>query len=493
MEHTQELNLVDLTINADEIESAELKELQNCLFTISITEDNSILHDEQPKKAPVKLTKNKRKTFEAEESSFERPVKTKVDQSKQLQLQYRDLFIDETEYFNLRGKAQPSFVDLIRIEIFDKMMILKRELTAERIKSADLAEETRRLEMEVANLRSKQENDRFINDSKNQTNEEKIRRLISENEDLKRRVSEAEERWLDNKPKITRYEEISDKFLKLQKEQERLMNAVESQTSVVDTLREEKSRFEATKQKLESQIDILQSDKNYLARDNLNLSEKLKLSDELREELRQELKETKKTSQSNFEKLLDKSSVVESEYQLRLKSDLSEMKQKYKEDWEMLKRNNEEITDRKTAFLQDQVTELKAKLKVEEADCLEKKKTIDFLHESLRKCEVSLNEEVAMLKIKLKVKMDDVDRLEHNSEEANKLITIFKTENEADKEKLNFLRNEMIKKEAKMSEEMSTLRAQLIIAQEKIRSYDEVENELDKVIYDSALEQLIYK
>ena len=55
-------------------------------------------------------------------------------------------------------------------------------------------------------------------------------------------------------------------------------------------------------------------------------------------------------------------------------------------------------------------------------------------------------------------------------------------EREASRDKQDLLRNELIRKESIFKDENSGLKAQLSIFKEKILNYEQIENELDKVI-----------
>ena len=87
-----------------------------------------------------------------------------------------------------------------------------------------------------------------------------------------------------------------------------------------------------------------------------------------------------------------------------------------------------------------------------------------------------------MLKIHLTVKLEDYERLSNLYQEHLQMIKALTLEKEAFKDKLDLMRNELIKKESQFKDENSELKAHLSIFKEKISNYEQIENELDKVI-----------
>ncbi len=80
-----------------------------------------------------------------------------------------------------------------------------------------------------------------------------------------------------------------------------------------------------------------------------------------------------------------------------------------------------------------------------------------------------------------------MDILTNLYEYNNNLIKVIKLENESLKDKNDLIRSEIIRKEADFKTEMAELKSQMTTQKEKLKSYDVIEDELDKVILDSAV------
>ena len=91
------------------------------------------------------------------------------------------------------------------------------------------------------------------------------------------------------------------------------------------------------------------------------------------------------------------------------------------------------------------------------------------------------------MKIQLNSKTEELNSRISVYEEQVAALSLFKNENETLKEKLDYIRGELIKRESEYRSEVAEYKAQISILKEKLSAYDNIENELDKVIVDSAI------
>ena len=91
------------------------------------------------------------------------------------------------------------------------------------------------------------------------------------------------------------------------------------------------------------------------------------------------------------------------------------------------------------------------------------------------------------MKIQLNSKTEELNSRIAVYEEQVAALSLFKNENETLKEKLDYIRGELIKRESEYRSEVAEYKAQISILKEKLSAYDNIENELDKVIVDSAI------
>ncbi len=172
-----------------------------------------------------------------------------------------------------------------------------------------------------------------------------------------------------------------------------------------------------------------------------------------------------------------------------MKKEIEDMKNKYNQDLDNLKKVYEEIAEKRTLYLREEKDDLSSKIIKLENNLKNKEEAYDFLNTELRQIQKRTDEDISMLKIQVKIKTEELDRVSNLYEENFELIKVLKNENEMYKEKNDLLRMELIKKESQFKEDSAETKAQLAVLKEKIESYEQVENELDKVIVDSAYEK----
>jgi len=202
--------------------------------------------------------------------------------------------------------------------------------------------------------------------------------------------------------------------------------------------------------------------------------------------LEDEIKQMKKLNNDYIDKLTNKNFNIDSAYEEKLKNELFDMKKKYNEDMDNLKKLYDEISQKRCLYLQDERDDYKQKNIKLEKIIKDKEESLEFINNETRSLTKKTDEEIAYLKIQLKIKSEELDRITNIYEENTNFLKIFKVENESLKDKLDILRTELISKEASFKEETAEYRTQINSMKEKILNYDHIENELDKVIVESA-------
>lgn len=287
-------------------------------------------------------------------------------------------------------------------------------------------------------------------------------------------------------PKVLKYDELNEKYLKLIKEKENLSDTQKSISDLITNLKKEKDETLSKLDLIKIESEALKNDKFFLSRENATLGDKNRdLSDKIKC-LEDEIKQLKKSNNEYIEKLTNKNYNIDNAYEEKLKNELLDMKTKYTEDMENLKKLYDEISQKRCIYLQDERDDYKQKNIKLEKIIKDKEESFEFLNNEIRNLNKKSDEEIAYLKIQLKIKSEELDRVSNIYEENSNLIKIFKAENESLKDKLDILRTELISKEAAFKEEISEYKSQINSMKEKILNYEHIENELDKVIVESA-------
>jgi len=290
----------------------------------------------------------------------------------------------------------------------------------------------------------------------------------------------------DFTPKVHKYDDLNEKYLKLIKENQ---NFTENQRYVNDlifNLKKEKDEILSKLDIIKIESEAIKNDKFFLARENASLDDKNRdLLDKIKY-LEDEIKQTKRLNNDYIEKLTNKNCNIDNAYEEKLKNELLDMKRKYNEDMENLKKLYDEISQKRCIYLQDERDDCKQKNIKLEKIIKDKEESLDFLNIEIRSINKKTDEEIAYLKIQLKIKSEELDRISNIYEENSNLMKILKVENESLKDKLDILRNELISKESAFKEEISEYKSQGNSMKEKILNYEHIENELDKLIVESA-------
>lgn len=287
-------------------------------------------------------------------------------------------------------------------------------------------------------------------------------------------------------PKVFNYDDLNEKYLKLIKENQIMAESQKSINDILQNLKKEKDEIIAKMDILKIESEAIKNDKFFLARENTGLSEKNKdLIDKIKL-LDEEIRQIKKTNNDYIEKLTNKNVNIDNVYEEKLKNELFDMKKKYNEDMDNLKKLYDEISSKRCAYLQEERDDYKQKnIKLEKV-IKDKEENLEFLNNELRGINKKTDEEISYLKIQLKIKSEELDRITNIYEENTNLMKLFKAENESLKDKVDVLRTELILKETSFKEELSEYKAQMISLKEKVANYEHIENELDKVIVESA-------
>jgi len=287
-------------------------------------------------------------------------------------------------------------------------------------------------------------------------------------------------------PKVLKYDDLNDKYLKLMKENQNLAENQNSINNILQIVKKEKEEILAKHEIIRLENEAIKNDKFFLSRENASLGDKNREIQDKVKSLEDEIKQTKKLNNDYIEKLTNKNLNIDNVYEEKLKNELFDMKKKYTEDMENLKKLYDEISQKRCLYLQDERDDYKQKNIKLEKIIKDKEESLEFLNNEIRNLNKKTDEEIAYLRIQLKIKSEELDRITNIYEENSNLMKILKAENESLKDKLDILRTELISKEATFKEEISEYKSQVNSMKEKILNYEHIENELDKVIVESA-------
>lgn len=404
---------------------------------------------------------------------------------------FNNATIDDEYYLKLKSKdpSKLNKIELYLIKVYEKFDNLNSELKHTKKQYYQYRNEKLNLEEENSILKLEKEKVQKINKDNIEIINIKLSSTETEYTKLKELCDNQEKKLLDSIPKVQRYNELSLINEKLSKEIEENKELINKVNSLNQSLQKEKQDLISKYENLRFENESLNRDKIYLNKEllikdekNLSLTEKVK-------NLESEIQDIRKTNHKYIDKLTDKTCYVESMYQEKLKTEINDIKNKYNLDLENLKKMYEDLNNCKTEHIIEERNDLKIKLKKLEFDLSEKNKSFEFINNEFRNLKIASNEDISCLKIQNKLKIDENERISNMYDSNLALLKLAKAENDSLKEKYDLLRNELINREAGYKEDTCNLKAELAILKESKAHYDKMEDELDKVIIDSNINE----
>ena len=267
----------------------------------------------------------------------------------------------------------------------------------------------------------------------------------------------------------------------------------ELQTETVKKSNDQRGEYEKQYENLRRQIDLLNQDKTFMTRENATLHDRIKRLEndvERAEDQKQkqyaELLEAKKNAQSYLERLLNNAGDYGSAAQKKHLEEINQLKVIHEKELQMHKENLCEVYEKKIEYLKEAKDESDMRLAKTERDLTEKTTSYDEILIEYRKIERMVDEEIGDVKLELRLKRDEAQRVTHLYEENLSLVKELKLENVVLKEKLDLVKNDYYRLEAMERQKNADALAQVAVYKERLAHYEAIEKELDDAIISVA-------
>ena len=158
------------------------------------------------------------------------------------------------------------------------------------------------------------------------------------------------------------------------------------------------------------------------------------------------------------------------------------MRNKYESDIYNIKKQYDDFFEKKTSYLKEERDEYRGKCNKYEQMIKEKDESLSIAQNELRNLNSKTTEQISYLKLQLNSKIEELNSRISINEEQKSALALLKNDNEALKEKNDLLRSEMIKNQSEYKAEIAEYNIQLSGLSEKLKIYDNMENELDNAI-----------
>ena len=317
---------------------------------------------------------------------------------------------------------------------------------------------------------------------KNLSLEEENKRLIIKNEDLQKKYDEIS-------PKIWKYDEINEKYKKLLDDHKKILENNNTLNELINENKSKKIEIDSIYNNLKLENQVLKQNNEILKKNSMINETKIQEQNEKINELENDIKDMRRMNQNYIEKLTDKNINLDNTYKDKINKELNEMKNRYESDIYNIKKHYDEINEKKTSYLKEERDEYKAKCNKYEKMFKEKDESYNLIQDELRNVNSKSEQEIISLKLQLNTKTEELNSVRAIYEEQISSLTFYKNENEALKEKNDFLRSEIIKMQADHKGEIAEYKIKLNVLEEKLKNYDNMENELDNVINQAPQEE----
>ncbi|EHB18155.1 Progesterone-induced-blocking factor 1 [Heterocephalus glaber] len=393
----------------------------------------------------------------------------------------RDFELTEEQYTKLKAfpEDQLSIPEYVSIRFYELMSPLRKEICELQVKKNDLLEELSTNKDKLKQLTETYEEDRR-NYSELQI---RCQRLALELADTKQLIRQGDYRQ-ENYDKVkSERDALEQEVLELRRKHE-ILEATH--------LTQAKERSELSKEvvTLQQTVTLLQKDKEYLSRQNTELSVRRAHEEDRLERLQLQLEETKKAREEMYEKYVtsrqDLQDHYKTEYENKLHDELEQIKLKTNQEIDQLRSASREMYERENRNLRevrDNALAEKDRAVMAEKDALEKH---DQLLDRYRELQLSTESKVAEFLHQSKLKSFESERVQLLQEETARNLTQCQLECEKYQKKLEILTKEFYSLQASSEKRITELQAQNSEHQARLDIYEKLEKELDEIVMQTA-------
>lgn len=317
--------------------------------------------------------------------------------------------------------------------------------------------------------------------------QEKISDLSHNVSHLSKEIEKLNTQVSDNKLKVYDYDNTINRLKIITNHNDKLKSNNDSLMKVVEALKQDRLDLSSKLETFKAENSTIKQEKMYLLKKTMTQSELIKSFTTKNESNDKEINELKEERTKLINKLTSKDIEVERVFRSSLERESNKTKEKYNKEITELKESYSQLLIDKTKYINDHCDELQQRIYSYEKSLKDKANQIDFLSIELNN-KKSINEvENDNLKLQLKMKSEDINRLTTLYNESVQLVELNHKEICKLKEKYEIIRNELIEKESKLQKEITSYKSKWVYEREKNDDYVQLESELDKVICDSSL------
>ena len=443
--------------------SKEIKELQNALIDVSPSNSESDFS--------MKLKNKKNKNIVFSDDS------KKSNDSKYLKK------LKENKPSSKKNYLPPQSNSILCKKLQKEIDSLNYKISILTKKNLDLQSENTNIKNEIIKINNIKENEIKTLLEKETQFKTNLKLKEQDIENFKKQIEEKKKEKID-------YEHLKETNRQLNSENEKLKETLNNLNKVVENLNLDVKKYKDQNEEINGKNKTLKNDRAFVLNDAFISKEKNKDLEIENEKLRNQNNEYKKLNDNLLRKIETYDDLKEKEYKERLEKMKENLEKKYKEDLEKMNDNLSKLTETKIKFLSQQNNELKEKLSKTEKKLNELYLSNDNLSLETKTYINSLKDEIEYNKIQMKIKDEDLNRLNNVYNDNIDVIKMLQNEINILKEKNKVLLDEFQKMISQEKNNEMLLNNKIILLENKNKDYEQFETELDKLLLNNTIVSL---
>ncbi|XP_065534195.1 progesterone-induced-blocking factor 1 isoform X1 [Lathamus discolor] len=444
---------------------------------LSLRLDSQLALQQEDARKHQALMKQEMETILLRQKQLEETNRQLRERAGDIRRSLRDLELTDDCYKQLKllPEDQLSIPEYVSILFYEVVHSLRKELSDLQMKKENLTEELSGYKSQLKCLTESYDDERRTRSEL----EIRCQRLTLELADTKQMIQQGDYRQ-ENYDKVKGERDTFEHELS---ELRRKYEILEVSHKAQAKERSDLSKELAT---IQQSLNLLQKDKDYLNRQNMELSVRCAHEEDRLERLQIQLEDAKKAREEMYEKYVASRDHYKTEYEKRLHEELEQIRLKTNQEIEQLKSASKEMYERENRNLRearDNAVAEKERAVIAEKDALRKH---DQLLEQYRQMQLGTESKVAELLHQSKLKSFETEHVQLMQQETAKNLSQCQMECEKYQRKLEVLTKEYYSLQSSSETRITELQTQNSELQARLDTYEKLEKELDEIILQTA-------
>ncbi|XP_072513754.1 progesterone-induced-blocking factor 1 [Salminus brasiliensis] len=423
------------------------------------------------------LRKQEMDTILLRQKQLEETNRQLCDRAGDIRRSLRDVELTEERYAELRELPEDklSISEYVAVRFYEVVTPLRTQLAELQVKKNILSDDLDTHRSQIKSLMESYEEERRARSEL----EIRCQRVTLELADTKQLIQEGDY-------KRQNYDKVKRERDGYETEVRELRKKVEMMDLTQTAMTKERNDLSKEMATLQQSVTLLQKDKDYLNRQNMELNVRCAHEEDRLERLQTQLEDTKKAREEAYDKYVASRDHYKTEYENKLRDELEHIRMKTSHEIESLQRASKEMYERENRSLRE--ARDNAALEKERAVSAERdmQAKYDQLLEQLRQLQLNSDCKVSELQNQMKLKAFEVERAHMVQEETAKNLSLCQIESEKHQKKLEILTKEFYTLQASSEKRIAELQSQSVEQDKRLEIYEKLEKELDDVTMQAA-------